>query len=99
MVDTVELPALLDRLATLVDEVGEPQFAHLYREHAARIRSGIDRSEYRAICADVVDTLRVAPGSLADRYLVHDDGRPDVERSREYVDLIDLVRKRAKRGR
>ena len=54
MTRQVALAALLDRLAELVDDVGEPDFADLYRRH-------------------------------------------DAIRSREFVDLVATVRRRAAR--
>jgi hypothetical protein len=92
----IELAALLERFAVLVDGVGEPAFADLYRQHAASLRAEPSPDDRRAIAEDVVATLRVSPGSLADRYLVDDAGQPDRVRSAEYVELVDAVRKRAK---
>jgi len=46
---------------------------------------------------DIIATLRVGSGTLADRYIVDEDGTPDVARSREYVVLVDDIRRRAKR--
>jgi len=94
---SLELAALLDRFAVLVDEVGEADFAALHRRHARALRSEPDDADVKSIGADIVATLRVGSGNLADRYMVHEDGTPDVERSREYVVMVDDVRRRAKR--
>jgi len=93
----IVLAALLDRLAELVDDVGEPDFADLYRRHAASLRLSPGRGAERVVGRDVVATLVAGPGTLSDRYLVDDSGRPDAIRSREFVDLVATVRRRAAR--
>ena len=92
----LQLAALLDRFAELVDAVGVGAFAALYRDHAQTLRVSTDQAGVKSIGADIVASLRVGPGTLADQYLVRADGTPDVERSREYVVLVDEIRKRAK---
>jgi hypothetical protein len=92
----LQLAALLDRFAELVDAIGEREFAALYRDHAQALRVLSDQAEAKSIGTDIVASLRVGPGTLADRYLIHADGTPDVERSREYVVLVDDIRRRAK---
>ena len=94
---SLELAALLDRFADLVGEVGEADFAALYRRHARALRSEPDDADVESIGDDIIATLRVGSGTLADRYIVDEDGTPDVARSREYVVLVDDIRRRAKR--
>lgn len=59
MTRQVVLAALLDRLAELVDDVGEPDFADRYRRHAA-IRS----QEF----VDLVAAVRRRAARLARRW-------------------------------
>ena len=93
----VELAALLDRFADLVDEVGEADFARMYRQHAHALRHDLARKDVAAICATIVASLRVGSRTLADRYIVTADGTPDASRSHEFVVLTGDARARAKR--
>ncbi|PYY32814.1 hypothetical protein [Curtobacterium sp. MCBD17_030] len=78
-----------------VDDVGG-HAAERFQGHADRLRRDeLTRSQRNAALRDFEALLGAGSGRLSDRYLVHDDGRPDLERSGRFTELVGRIRSQA----
>jgi hypothetical protein len=78
-----------------VDDVGGRN-AERFQADADRLRSAEPtRAERNAVLRDLEGLLGAGSGRLSDRYLVQGDARPDLERSREFTELVARIRSQA----
>ena len=88
----------VDAIVPLVreaDDVGGRN-AERFQAAADRLRNvPLDRADRNAALRDLEALLGAGSGRLSDRYLVHDDGRPDLERSRTFTELVARIRSQA----
>lgn len=89
---------LLRRFAAYCDELREPAKAQRFRELADGLGAGPDKEQAREIWANVVRQLRGGHGTITDRYLTTPSGAPDVERSREFLAVIDQLKTAARKS-
>ncbi|WP_412872184.1 hypothetical protein [Curtobacterium flaccumfaciens] len=84
----------IEQFIPLLLKMQEVDFAKAFELDVISLRSGNRERRIRAL-ADVEGMLREGSGTLADRYVIADDGSPDVERSRLFRHLVVSIRSEA----
>jgi hypothetical protein len=84
----------IEQLVPLLLRMHEVDYARPFEQNVIAIRSGDKARKVRAL-ADVEGMLREGSGTLADRYIICDDGSTDVERSLLFRHLVVRIRSEA----
>ena len=89
---------LLLKLAAYLDEQKQETPARWFRLWSNELKGDPSRGELYELSRKIIDMLGNGPGRLPDLYFAHPDGRPDVERTNDYMETIRAVRRFARRS-
>lgn len=89
---------LLLKLAVYLEEYGKDTAAHWFRLWSDELKKDLSRRELYDLSRRMISALGDGPGRLPDLYFAYPDGAPDLERTKDYKQTIQAVRRYARRA-
>ena len=89
---------LLLKLAAYLDEQEQETAARWFRLWSNELKGDLPRGELYEVSRRIISALGDGPGRLPDLYFAHPDGKPDVDRTNDYMETIQAVRRFARRS-
>lgn len=89
---------LLAKLSAYLEEYGKDTAANWFRRCTDELKKNPPRKELYEVCSNIMEALGAGSGRITDIYFAHPDGKPDVERTADYLETIQAVRRFARRS-